>query len=132
MSRWFNTSGPCQADIHYMLSPTTRLPDLEGILQQRSYFVVHAPRQTGKTTAMLALAKQLTATGRYAAVMVSVEVGSAFNHDPSAAELADVKMPYQLKNVCQRRLWSRTISEVLLLFGHEGKIKGYKLNFWRD
>ncbi|MFM6308620.1 MAG: P-loop NTPase fold protein, partial [Dolichospermum sp.] len=31
---------------------------------------------------------QLTDTGNYAAVMVSVEVGSAFNHDPSAAELA--------------------------------------------
>ncbi|MBD2199952.1 MULTISPECIES: AAA-like domain-containing protein [Calothrix] len=88
MSRWFNIAGPCQADIHYMLSATTRLPDLEELIQQRSYFVVHAPRQTGKTTAMLALAQQLTATGRYAAVMVSVEVGSAFNHDPSAAELA--------------------------------------------
>jgi type II secretory pathway predicted ATPase ExeA len=88
MSRWFNIAGPCQADIHYNLSPTTRLPDLEQLIQQRSYFVVHAPRQTGKTTAMLALAQQLTATGNYAAVLVSVEVGSAFNHDPSAAELA--------------------------------------------
>ncbi|BAY20380.1 hypothetical protein NIES2100_01210 [Calothrix sp. NIES-2100] len=88
MSRWFNTAGPCQEDIHYMLSPTTRLPDLEELIQQRSYFVVHAPRQTGKTTAMLALGQQLTASGRYTAVMVSAEVGSAFNHDPSAAELA--------------------------------------------
>jgi hypothetical protein len=88
MSRWFNIAGPCKEDIHYMLSPTTRLPDLEELIQQRSYFVLHAPRQTGKTTAMLALAQQLTATGRYAAVMVSVEVGSAFNHDPGAAELA--------------------------------------------
>ncbi|BAY74361.1 hypothetical protein NIES25_07740 [Nostoc linckia NIES-25] len=88
MSRWFNIAGPCQDDIHYMLSPTTRLPDLEELIQQRSYFVVHAPRQTGKTTAMLALAQQLTATRRYAAVVVSAEVGSAFNHDPGAAELA--------------------------------------------
>ncbi len=88
MPRWFNTAGPCQEDIHYMLSPTTRLPDLEELIQQRSYFVVHAPRQTGKTTAMLALAQQLTESGRYGAVMVSVEVGSAFNNDPSAAELA--------------------------------------------
>jgi type II secretory pathway predicted ATPase ExeA len=71
-----------------MLSPTKRLPDLEELIQQRSYFVVHAPRQTGKTTAMLALAQQLTATGSYAAVVVSAEVGSAFNHDPGAAELA--------------------------------------------
>ncbi|MEM6404163.1 MAG: ATP-binding protein, partial [Cyanobacteria bacterium P01_D01_bin.116] len=88
MSRWFNIAGPCQEDIHYMLSPTKRLPDLENLIQQRSYFVVHAPRQTGKTTAMLALAQQFTATERYAAVMLSREVGSAFNNDPSAAELA--------------------------------------------
>ncbi|NJM17741.1 MAG: ATP-binding protein [Richelia sp. SM1_7_0] len=88
MSRWFNIAGPCQTDKHYMLSPTSRLPDLSRLIEQESYFVVHAPRQTGKTTAMLALAQQLTATGRYAAVVVSVEVGSAFNHDPSAAELA--------------------------------------------
>ncbi|MBW4641924.1 MAG: ATP-binding protein [Goleter apudmare HA4340-LM2] len=88
MSRWFNTAGPCQADKHYMLSPTSRLPDWEMLIEQESYFVVHAPRQTGKTTAMLALAQQLTSTGRYAAVVVSVEVGSAFNHDPGTAELA--------------------------------------------
>ena len=88
MSRWFNIAGPCRADKHYMLSATSRLPDLEMLIEQESYFVVHAPRQTGKTTAMLALAKQLTESGRYAAVMVSAEVGSAFNNDPGAAELA--------------------------------------------
>ena len=88
MSRWFNTAGPCQSDIHYMLSPTIRLPSLERLIQQRSYFVIHAPRQTGKTTAMLALAKQLTESGQYTAVMVSVEVGAAFQHDPGQAELA--------------------------------------------
>ncbi len=80
---------------HYMLSPTVRLPDLEELIQQRSYFVLHAPRQTGKTTAMLALAKQLTDTGNYAAVMVSVEVGSAFNHDPASntAAVVDPAVP---------------------------------------
>ncbi len=76
------------ADIRYMLSPTSRLPDFEQLIEQRNYFVVHAPRQTGKTTTMLALAKQLTEGGRYTAVTVSVEVGSAFNHDPGTAELA--------------------------------------------
>jgi type II secretory pathway predicted ATPase ExeA len=99
MTRWFNIAGPCKDDIHYMLSPTVRLPDLEELIQQRSYFVLHAPRQTGKTTAMLALAKQLTATGNYAAVMVSVEVGSAFNHDPSAAELAILGAWYNTINI---------------------------------
>jgi hypothetical protein len=88
MTRWFNTAGPCQADIHYMLSPTSRLPDLKQLIEQRSYFVVHAPRQTGKTTAMQALAEELTSTGRYTAVMVSAEVGAPYSHDPGAAELA--------------------------------------------
>lgn len=88
MSHWFNTAGPCQADIHYMLPPIVRLPNLSRLIEQRNYFVIHAPRQTGKTTAMLALAKQLTESGRYTAVMVSAEVGAPFSDDPGAAELA--------------------------------------------
>jgi hypothetical protein len=69
-----------------MLPPTQRLPELERLIEQRSYFVVHAPRQTGKSTAMLALAQQLTESGRSASVMLSVEVGSPFNASPSIAE----------------------------------------------
>jgi hypothetical protein len=88
MPRHFNTTGPCKPDIHYTLSPLVRLPNLEQLVDQQNYFVIHAPRQTGKTTAMLALAKQLTATGKYAAVMVSVEVGQPFTNDVGQAELA--------------------------------------------
>lgn len=88
MLKRFNTAGPCKADIHYMLSPLACLPELTRLIDQQGYFVIHAPRQTGKTTAMLALAQQLTASGDHAAVMLSVEVGAAFPHDPGAAEAA--------------------------------------------
>jgi type II secretory pathway predicted ATPase ExeA len=88
MPRWFNTAGPCQDDIHYILPPTRRLPTLERLIAQRSYFVLHAPRQVGKTTAMIALGQQLTASGKYSAAMVSVETGAAYSHDPNAAEQA--------------------------------------------
>jgi hypothetical protein len=88
MPRWFNTAGPCQEDIHYVLPPTLRLPSLERLIAQRSYFVIHAPRQVGKTTAMLALAKQLTDSGQYTAVMVSAEVGAPFSQDIAGAEKA--------------------------------------------
>ncbi|MEO1402800.1 MAG: ATP-binding protein [Cyanobacteria bacterium J06635_1] len=88
MPKWFNTAGPCKADIHYMLSPLARLPQLDRLIEQQGYFVIHAPRQTGKTTTMLALAQRLTASGKYTAVMVSAEVGAAFPHDPGAAEKA--------------------------------------------
>jgi type II secretory pathway predicted ATPase ExeA len=87
MSRWFNTAGPCEDDIHYMISPTTRLPNLMRLISQRSYFVIHAPRQTGKTTAMLAFAKQLTESGKYTSVVVSAEIGAPFSHDLKSFEL---------------------------------------------
>jgi len=86
MPKWFNIAGPCQTDIHYMLSPTARLPELLPLIQQRNYFVIHAPRQVGKTTAMIALAQELTASGQYTAVMLSVEVGAAFPDQPDIAE----------------------------------------------
>lgn len=88
MPKWFNTAGPCKTDIHYMLPPLARLPELTGLIDQQGYFVIHAPRQTGKTTAMLALAQQLTASGNYTAAWVSAEVGAAFPHDPGTAEQA--------------------------------------------
>ena len=138
MSRWFKIAGPCRVDKHYMLPPTSRLPDLETLIEQESYFVVHAPRQTGKTTAMLALAKQLTESDRYAAIMVSAEVGSAFNNDLDAAELAilgawrntiEDYLPTELQPrtwvyntpAGQRirenlRAWSRAINRPLVLF----------------
>ena len=88
MTRWFNTAGPCQPDIHYMLSSVARLPSVERLIGQRGYFVIHAPRQTGKTTAMLTLAQRLTSEGQYAALMVSAEVGAAYSQSPEKAETA--------------------------------------------
>ncbi|MEL6901905.1 MAG: AAA family ATPase [Cyanobacteria bacterium J06606_4] len=94
MSRWFNTAGPCQPEIHYMVPSAERLPSLERLVSQRGYFVVHAPRQTGKTTAMLTLAQQLTASGQYAAVMVSAEVGAVYSQSPEKAEKAVLRAWY--------------------------------------
>jgi len=71
-----------------MLPSTVRLPEIVNLIAQRNYFVIHAPRQVGKTTAMLALAQELTASGQYTAVMLSLEVGAAFSDDLGAAELA--------------------------------------------
>ncbi|MEY3304798.1 MAG: ATPase, partial [Cyanobacteriota bacterium] len=88
MQKWFNTAGPCQADIHYILPSTGRLPELVNLISQRNYFVLHAPRQVGKTTAMISLAKELTSSGQYTSVMLSLEVGAVFSHDPELAERA--------------------------------------------
>ncbi len=86
MPRHFNTGGPCRADIHYMLPPERRIPKVRAIVEAEDYFVLHAPRQVGKTTALMALARTLTEEGRFASVLVSMEVGAAFPADVGAAE----------------------------------------------
>ncbi|WP_129678459.1 AAA family ATPase, partial [Candidatus Chloroploca sp. Khr17] len=88
MPRRFNVAGPCKPELHYMLPAAARVPLARRLVADFNYFVIHAPRQTGKTTSMIALAQELTASGSYVAALVSVEVGAAFNHDPGAAEFA--------------------------------------------
>jgi hypothetical protein len=86
--RSFNTTGPCHPARDYMLPAMDRLPEVRGLVERGKYFVVHAPRQTGKTTALASLARELTAEGSYLAVLVSMEMASAFPGDVGAAELA--------------------------------------------
>jgi predicted AAA+ superfamily ATPase len=54
----FNTTGPCIPDRHYMLPVLPRLPEVSELIKGDFYFIVHVPRQSGKTT----LLKSLTAT----------------------------------------------------------------------
>ena len=88
MSRFFNTAGPCRPEDHYTLPSLPRLPKVMKIIEQKGYFVIHAPRQTGKTTAMLDLADRLTASGKFISAVVSMEIGAAFPDDIGAMERA--------------------------------------------
>ena len=75
MERYFNTEGPVQAAKHYCVRPLQRV-DLDEILtlvDREKYFVLHAPRQSGKTSTLQALAETINSTGRYRCVYVNVE-----------------------------------------------------------
>jgi hypothetical protein len=69
-----------------MLPPEPRLPDARPLVERGMYFVVHAPRQTGKTTTLRALAQQLTAEGTYAALHFSCEIGEPAGDDFALAQ----------------------------------------------
>lgn len=81
MPRFFNTTGPCKPDMHFMLPTEPRLPEVRPLIDKELYFVLHAPRQSGKTTCFQALARTLTAEGRYAALHASCERGQAAGAD---------------------------------------------------
>ena len=85
--RFFNTTGPVVAGEHYNIPPLSRV-DLDGMLRlirTRRYFVLHAPRQTGKTSVLLALRDRLNAEGEYRCVYANVEVGQTARDDVGRA-----------------------------------------------
>ena len=85
--RYFNTAGPIDPDIHYHVPPLDRLnaEQLLMLIRQRKYFVLHAPRQTGKTSALLALRRELNDHGEFRCVYVNVEIGQSSREDVGAA-----------------------------------------------
>ncbi|MEU4227227.1 ATP-binding protein [Nonomuraea sp. NPDC026600] len=85
-ARYFNTTGPCDPQLHYMLPPTPRLPEARALIEMDRYFVLHAPRQTGKTTTLRTLASELTAEDDIAALSFSCERAKSAGDDYAAAE----------------------------------------------
>ncbi|MEM7585025.1 MAG: ATP-binding protein [Acidobacteriota bacterium] len=81
MARHFNTAGICRPEDHYMLAPEARLGELRQLVDAKAYFVIHAPRQSGKTTGAQLLAEALTAEGKYAAVLASCKPGAVAGGD---------------------------------------------------
>jgi hypothetical protein len=59
--RFFNTAGPVRCEEHYCLPPLQRfdLDQILSLIDQKKYFVLHAPRQTGKTSSLLALKERI-------------------------------------------------------------------------
>ncbi|MDP4506794.1 AAA family ATPase [Nonomuraea turcica] len=84
--RFFNTTGPCRPQRHYMLEPLARLPKVRRMVEEEKFFVVHAPRQSGKTTTIKAYAETLSAEGEYAAVYASCEAASTAHRGSAPAE----------------------------------------------
>jgi hypothetical protein len=64
-----------------MLPAAERLYDARRLIDLERYFVLHAPRQTGKTTTVAALVASLNAEGRYTSLLVSCEEAQAAGDD---------------------------------------------------
>jgi len=91
MERIFNTAGPNKPELEYTIDPLTRI-DLDKIMHlinMQKYFVLHAPRQTGKTSILLALRDHLNKSGNYICVYANIESSqSARNNVDSAVDSA--------------------------------------------
>ena len=83
--RKFNNEGPVVPHKHYCIPPLERmeLEYLLNLISEEKYFSLHAPRQTGKTSVLLALQDLLNSgtVGSYRCVYVNLEGGATAKHD---------------------------------------------------
>ena len=119
--RFFNTAGPVNCNDHYCLPPLERfdLEEVEMLLAQKKYFVLHAPRQTGKTTSMLALMAHLNRQGQYKTLYTNVEVAQAAREDVAQA-MNDIlrEMSLNARFYLQDSFLEKEIDRFLVPRGH--------------
>ncbi len=127
MSRFFNTAGPCQPEIHYQINPLPRLDGVKALIDGRHFFIIHAPRQTGKTTYLYALMRQLNNEGQYTALQVNIQE-AASGVDARDAMLIAANALY---SQASRHLPENERPPVTKSFDwqHENSLRGY-LELW--
>ncbi|MCL2844414.1 MAG: AAA-like domain-containing protein [Chitinivibrionia bacterium] len=76
---FFNVAGPCVPGKHYIVDPLRGMNDeLMDLINKEQYFVIHAARQSGKTTLLWELVDKLSNSGKYYALYCSLEALQSF------------------------------------------------------
>ncbi|KPA15275.1 ATPase, AAA-type, core domain protein [Candidatus Magnetomorum sp. HK-1] len=116
--KFFNTAGPVNCADHYCLSPLHRLDfhNVLSLINQKKYFILHAPRQTGKTSCLLELMNYLNQEGKYDALYLNVEAAQAERENINGAmrvilsEFATCARIH-LKNTKINDMWLKILEE---------------------
>ncbi len=128
MHKFFNTAGPCQPDIHYMTDPLPRLSGIRELIDGTHYFIIHAPRQTGKTTYLYALMRQLNQEGKYTALTVNIQAAASGRDSDHAMQIAATYIYNQARHHLPNSEWPAAVTEVSPGFG---SFNGY-LQQWAE
>ena len=118
--RFFNTEGPVRPDDHYEIPPLSRMDvdELLGLIRAKRYFVLHAPRQTGKTSALIALRDLLNSgdVGDYRCVHMNAEVAQVARDDVAEGIRAILSMmasrAFLLGDDYPDRIWVDQLAKV--------------------
>ena len=123
--RFFNTAGPVRPEDHYLIPPLERLDldEVSELVRMRKYFVLHAPRQTGKTSALLALRDLLNGQG-YGCVYTTFETARTARGD--VAETMRTVLPglgSDARSTLGDDFLAREWSAILAEFGPNGAFR---------
>ncbi len=132
MERFFNTEGPVNCDKHYCLPPLERidLAEVLSLIDRERYFVLHAPRQTGKTSCLPALMDYLNRAGRYKCLYANVEKAQSAREDVQAgihAILGEIGL--RARDYLDEPTLLSGVPEALDTYGAHGALDGF-LTTW--
>ncbi|KJJ85506.1 ATPase domain protein, prokaryote domain protein [Candidatus Omnitrophus magneticus] len=106
--RYFNTTGFCRPEKHYMLDPLKNQSIIFDLIEKEQYFTIHAPRQTGKTTLLHELAHRLNKEGNYISVVFSVESAGYRSITEETANFKIISSLYQACNLfIDKQFWPK-------------------------
>jgi len=111
----FNIAGPCNSNKHYMLDPLRNIgKELMNLIEQEHYFVIHAARQSGKTTLLLELVNKINAEGKYYALYCSLEkIQGIVEAKEAMPQIIDVlKMAFYGSNIPGGELFAKESSNI--------------------
>ncbi|MDR3204128.1 MAG: AAA-like domain-containing protein [Deltaproteobacteria bacterium] len=103
----FNTAGPCVLEKHYMLPVLPRLPEVDDMIESEFYFILHAPRQSGKTTFLNVLTNKINNSGKMYALNCSLAPLRSINDEYNAimrivSQLNDAMESSNVEEINQR------------------------------
>ncbi len=124
--RFFNTAGPVVPENNYHIAPLDRVDrdEVFGLIESWKYFILHAPRQTGKTSALRALRDELNESHRYRALYANVEPAQAARENVHVAMQAILGALTTEALICHGdALELDTWSDILDAYGAHGALQ---------
>jgi hypothetical protein len=119
MKKYFNIAGPCNDKSHYMVPVLNRYKNINTLVEQGHYYVIHAARQTGKTTLIKALVNHYNSEGNYYALYCSLESVQVFTEAKEGIPeiLNNLRFSIQYSNLPLKDLFAQNsnISEISTL-----------------
>ena len=94
MNKYFNITGSCVPEQHYMVDITERLEKIKAMIDRGDYFVINRGRQYGKTTTLNALRKYLSDSYYVVSMDFQRQMSSAkFKDEHSFSVLTRIRNP---------------------------------------
>src|SRR6056297_2602358 len=122
MEKFFNTAGPVRAENNYIIDPLKRInkDEIMTLIDNWRYFILHAPRQTGKTSSLLALQDYINKEGRYKCLYVNVEPAQTARSDVARGMKAIVALLHRAnRHTFQDHLFESYLTEGIDKYGED-------------